>query len=302
MSTESPSQWNDGFTGAPLSRQSLFDMLEGTVPFIKEAQFIPLHVAEKLEQALSPQLTKYLHATGPPLLKVGVAQFEYQAQAEADLEGRPSDAKQRYFLEAQKHQGLHSKLAELCGQNIWKTVIDRIQSLLPDWDVVVAEEGPGKQYFSGIFRAINQSTPIHCDWSPYDSRTEDWIINKVTQQGVFNLYLTPVTGGQTEVYDVQWTPEVLKYRDPESYGYWPKLVEGRGKVAIQPQVCDLCFFSSRNMHKVFPVEREAGAKANTHPHTADPVDGTRARLTLSSFFGTLPPMNPGEKPKLILWS
>ncbi|KPM37547.1 hypothetical protein AK830_g9008 [Neonectria ditissima] len=250
MSTEPPSQWNEAFSGAPLSRQSLFDMLESRLPFIREPQFVSLRVAEKLEQTLSPRLTRYLHATGPPLLKFGVAQFEYQAQAEADLEGRPSDTKQRYFLEAQKHQGLHSKLAELCGQNVWKTVIDRIQSLLPDWDVVVAEEGPDRQYFSGI-------------------------INKVTQQGVFNLYLTPVTGGRTEVYDVQWTPEVLKYRDPESYGYWPKMVEGRGKVVIQPQVCDLCLFSSRNMHKVFPVEREVGAKANTHSDTAEPVDGTR---------------------------
>ncbi|KAH6955674.1 hypothetical protein BKA56DRAFT_638120 [Ilyonectria sp. MPI-CAGE-AT-0026] len=231
----------------------MLDMLQGRVPFIKELRFVPPNVAEKLEQTLSPQLTKYLHATGPPILKVGVAQFEYQAQAEADLEGRPSDIKQCYLLEAQKHQGLHSKLAGLYGQN------DSI--IVSDWDVVVAEEGPGEQYFSGVCRAINQSTPIHCDWSPYDSRAEDWIINKVTQQGVFNLYLTPVTGGQTEVYDVQWKPEVLQYRDPESNGYWPKLVEGRGKVAIQPHVGDLCFFSSRNMHKVFPVEREAGAKA-----------------------------------------
>jgi hypothetical protein len=37
------------------------------------------------------------------------------------------------------------------------------------------------------------------------------------------------------------------------------------------------------------------------PDEESPINGKRARLTLSSFFGMLP-AKEGEKPKLILWS
>jgi len=93
---------------------------------------------------------------------------------------------------------------------------------------------------------------------------------------------------------VQWTPEAMKFRDPESYGYYEGLVEGRAKVALTPGVGDLYFFNARNMHQVFPVERE---------ETPEPglVDGKRQRLTISSFFGMLPQAE-GEKPKVVMWS
>lgn len=161
-------------------------------------------------------------------------------------------------------------------------------NLLPDHDVAVAREGPDQKYFSGIFRAINNSTPIHCDWAPYDSRTEDWVIKDVTQQAVFNLYLAPVKGGKTEVHDCQWTEDAMEFRDRSSYGYAGSLVDGRKMALIQPDVGDLCIFNSRNMHQVFPVQKEDGKQ--------------RARLTLSSFMGLIPPKSPSQRPKLILWS
>jgi hypothetical protein len=191
---------------------------------------------------------------------------------------------------------LHQDLGEISGQNVWQAVVDKLASLVPGWDVVVADEGPGRRYFSGIFRAINNSTPIHCDWSPYDSRTEDWIINQVTKQAVFNLYLAPVKGGRTEIHDVQWTPDALQYRDSESYGYSPEIVQGRKMAILQPQVADLCLFNSRNMHQVFPVKKEpcSGVEGLS--------EWQRPRLTLSSFMGFIPPKNDTQRPKLILWS
>lgn len=205
-------------------------------------------------------------------------------------------AKERYFLEAEKNMHVHETIAKISGQNPWQAVIDKLQSILPDWDVGMANEGLGKSYFSGILRSIRNSTPIHCDWSPYDNRTEDWIINRVTKQRVFNLYLTPFKGGRMELHDVQWTPGALRFRDPESYGYSTAIVEGRRKVVLQPPVGDLYLFNSRNMHQVFPVEKEED------PDQESLVDGRRQRLALSSFFGVLPTENAGEKPRLILWS
>ena len=91
MSTEYVSQWKKDFNVGPLSRQSFLELLDGKIPFIREAQFLPRDVAQKLEDNLSPQLAPYLHATGPNLLKVGVAQFEFQALSDQDLQDRSDD-------------------------------------------------------------------------------------------------------------------------------------------------------------------------------------------------------------------
>jgi hypothetical protein len=45
-------------------------------------------VAWEYEKRLSPQLIPYTHNTGPLLTKVGVAQFEYQAQTAEDFTKR----------------------------------------------------------------------------------------------------------------------------------------------------------------------------------------------------------------------
>jgi len=187
-------------------------------------------------------------------------------------------------------------MAAIAGQNVWATVVNTISSLLPDVEVMVAQEGDRK-YFSGIFRALNDSTPIHCDWSPYDSRTEDWVINRVEKQAVFNLYLaSEVKGGRTVVHDRPWTPECLDYRETISYGYYPEVVEGRQNCTVWPKQGDLWFFNSRNMHQVFPVELEP------HPGLGNGLMWRRPRLTLSSFMGWLPAEKDGERDKLIFWS
>lgn len=168
-----------------------------------------------------------------------------------------------------------------------------IAALVPDWDIEIASEGRNKTYFSGIFRALNDATHVHCDWSPYDSLTEDWIINQVTCQVVFNLYLAPVRGGRTIVHDVQWSEDALKFRDPTSYGYSRKLVEGKKKAYVQPSPGALCFFNSRNMHEVEKVELEPMPELGL---------SYRPRLTLSSFMGLLPSHKTGGRPRLIFWS
>lgn len=100
-------------------------------------------------------------------------------------------------MDAKKWLNYHHELAREKGLDAWYRVFDRVASLFPDWDVEIASEGQGRKYFSGIFRSLNDSTLLHCDYSPYDSLTEDWIINSVECQVVFNLYLAPVKNGRT---------------------------------------------------------------------------------------------------------
>lgn len=91
MSTNYVSQWGSDFKEAELTRQSFLDVLDGKIPFVRDAEFVSRDVAQKLEDIYSPQLAPYIHATGPQLFKVGVAQFEFQALSQADLQNRSSD-------------------------------------------------------------------------------------------------------------------------------------------------------------------------------------------------------------------
>lgn len=90
MATSYISQW-ESTHAASLTRESFLDLLDGKAPCIKEGNFIPREIAEKIEDELCPRLSPYLHATGPALQKVGIAQFEYQAQSESDLRDRADD-------------------------------------------------------------------------------------------------------------------------------------------------------------------------------------------------------------------
>ncbi|PSK34018.1 hypothetical protein B9Z65_8344 [Elsinoe australis] len=270
----------------PLSRQAFLDLLFGRTPLIKSANFITDSQSKALHDHLAPLFSPYLHATGPSVEKVGIAQFEFQAQSQEDFLNRKGDEKARYFSEAAKLSSLHIELSEVVGVNVWAKVVESIRLLVPEWDVEIASEGEQQQYFSGIFRKINGGTPIHCDWCPYDCLTEDWILSKITCQAVFNLYISPTKGGHTTIHDVHWMPEALEYRDPATYGYSPGLIEGRDSVTFKPEVEDLYLFNSRNMHEVAPV---------------DP-DWPVPRIALASFMGLLPSEVTKGRPKLIFWS
>jgi hypothetical protein len=75
-------------TDVPLTRNNFLDLLYGKTPVIKETGFLSREVASKYEKELSPKLTPYKYYTGPLLTNVGVAQFEYQAQAAKDFRNR----------------------------------------------------------------------------------------------------------------------------------------------------------------------------------------------------------------------
>ncbi|MCJ1393521.1 hypothetical protein MMC18_006396 [Xylographa bjoerkii] len=160
------SQWKRT-TAVPLTRENFLDLLHGKTPLIKESGFLTPEISWKYEKELSPKLTPYKHNTGPLLTKVGVAQFEYQAQAEQDFASRTNGIsplsfpyrrlsvdfaieKEQYFNEAKNWADLHSSLAHETGVNAWAAVVDRVASLVPDWDVEVASEGQNK-YFQAFF-------------------------------------------------------------------------------------------------------------------------------------------------------
>ena len=287
MVTTPDSNW-ETTAPVPLTGESLRKLLAGKLPLIKIPHFISEDLSASIVEQLETRFSPYLHATGPAVDKVGVAQFEFQAQSQEDMRSRQGNEKQRYFDEVKKMASIHDDLSAAVGTNVWRKIIDTLAALVPEWDVGVAVEPScgNRQYYSGVFRKINNGTPPHCDWCPYDVPAEEnWVISRITCQAVFNLYLTPVTGGSTTIHDVQWTEDALRYRDPESYGYARALVDDRAHCRFDVEVGQLCIFNSRNMHEVAPIE-----------------NSNAPRIALASFMGLLPSEVTGGKPRLIFWS
>ncbi|KAI8912149.1 hypothetical protein DFJ77DRAFT_467085 [Powellomyces hirtus] len=273
----------------PLTRENLLSLLDGQIPAVRDRGFLALDTCKQFEKALLPLIQDYSHNLGPVMRKVGVAQFEFQAQGASEPVEDP-ERKESYFRAAGEAWKLHANFENRFGVNLINSMIERIAALFPEWDVAVATEGPGKTYFTGIYRVIQKSTLIHCDWSPYDSRDAGWLISSVTKQLAMNLILVPVEGGRTVVHDVQWHPEALAYRDPNTYGYDPALVAGRRNISIVPRAGDITFFNTRQMHQVFPVTPRANGEAGP------------TRITLSAFLGFIPPTEAGQRPRLIFWA
>ncbi|KAJ5999609.1 hypothetical protein N7481_000018 [Penicillium waksmanii] len=277
----------------PLTRDGFLSMLHGHTAAIRVPEFVSRHHAQRFEKYLHPLLRPYSHIAGPSVDKVGLAQFEFQAQSAEDFQARGSDAQDRYFTQVAQLTDLHARIAKKTGDNPWERILTMLQELAPEHEVRVAHEPDGRRYHAGIYRSINNSTPIHCDWSPYDSLTEDWVINRVTHQAVLNLYLAPMIDGETILYDRIWEEELLQYRDPTTYGYFREAVDGCATVTLRPSVGDLCLFNTRNLHEV----KSTGSEIH-------PEGGLwqRPRLTLSAFLGLLPAGVLSARPTIILWS
>jgi len=82
----------------PFSPESLLDLLEGRTPLLKEEKFLDEGVADRFAEILEPSFSPYLYVTGPAIHKVGLAQFEFQAQAKEDFSNRKGDGKNAPFL------------------------------------------------------------------------------------------------------------------------------------------------------------------------------------------------------------
>lgn len=50
--------------------------------------------------------------------------------------------KDQYFHEVDKWRNLHSDLATNVGNGVWSRIVDQVASLVPEWDVRLATEGP----------------------------------------------------------------------------------------------------------------------------------------------------------------
>lgn len=91
------SKWKTD-TAVPFTRETFLSLLDGTVPVIKVPSYVSKELSGRIVQHLLPSFTPYLHATGPSVEKVGLAQFEFQAQSAEDFKNRTGDGENCLFL------------------------------------------------------------------------------------------------------------------------------------------------------------------------------------------------------------
>lgn len=94
-----PARWKPGPRDGPttLTPATFLSMIRGETPAVHAPGFTSQDTARRLEKYIGKCLTPYSHIAGPPVSKVGVAQFEFQAQSANDFAAQRTDGKYLYY-------------------------------------------------------------------------------------------------------------------------------------------------------------------------------------------------------------
>jgi hypothetical protein len=254
-------RWTRGIQ-TELTRPNLLDLAEGSIPAIWLCSFVD----DAASRSVAGAYKRLAHGTyrnvTPRIAKFGASVFEH-----------PFESRAAYFAEARAAETLlASAMADV------PSPLGLFQdSLLGCCGLssVLARDQCYGDYFAGIFRSIEEGTPIHIDFAPHES--PGWeMISGVAAQLSANVYLdgTAEEGGLI-LYDRLWMPELERYRFAGRFGYHEDAVQASACEVIRPTLGSLVLFNSRFFHRVEAAWRQ--------------------RLTYSFFFA---PQNDD----IILWS
>ncbi|KAI1106531.1 hypothetical protein F4804DRAFT_300304 [Jackrogersella minutella] len=260
----------------PLTYRSVKNLLENTIPTIRQRNFLSNDECKKLVEIIKDHGVGFYNkkVVFPPLGSVGISQFDHDKETYLSGVERASSLQKRFIEEG----------------NV--DVVGRVASALQEATGIearVARED-GRPYFAGMLRVVSNYIQIHSDYGPFDG--SDWEIGAITGQLSWNILLRQVHGGDTIIYDRQWNgaADNAAFRKAfPSYAFQPLTVQGRIPKTLPAIEGDLTFFNSRNFHEVKPCDMR-------HDHPEDDI-----RYTMSSFVGLLPG-SKGKAPCLVLWS
>lgn len=256
------SEWSESFY---MTDNSLEDLFENRIPFIRINQFIPERMVLQLANTIL-KFGKFRHYPGHSensgLLKFGPVQCEYDYLS-----------KKNYFAQSKKTIDIIQK-----SQLVFNPVLAVMHLLRQSCQREVSEaiENDGDKYHVGTYhKIINTGMNLHMDFAPYDAN--DWSIDKTEAQLSWVLHLmAPLSGGATVIHRRLWQPEDEVYHVTNSYHYDHEVVSGVAAKKILFHTGDLILFNSRNYHEILQCK------------------GTR--LTVGSFIGK------SQNEKLVLWS
>jgi hypothetical protein len=159
-------------------------------------------------------------------------------------------------------------------------VADYLGVLQAAWPQPVELSRDGDRSMSpSIIRGWDQSTEVHIDWAPADTR--NWSMSDIRGQWSVVLHLAAAArGGGLRVYQREYSAECQPFKQQDSWGYDREVVSGAPVAVYRPAPGDLAIIFTKFFHEVEPVEV---APAGTD------------RITVSSFVGWKP------DGRLVLW-
>ena len=216
-------------------------LFSGQIAGICVPGFLTRKECENLSQrAEELEFKDYLNVT-PRIGRVGITVFEY------DTIGKPA-----YFGAVQP---ANHRIAQLTNGicNPLERIIDWFKTMSPRAQVDVAHEQGFGSYFAGLFRRIEEGTPVHVDFAPAEH--PNWGVAQVTSQLAFNIYIKcPDTEpGLVRIWKKQWESQDEAQKMSGSYGYLPNIIENFPSAEIVPQLGMLMVINTRNFHQVSPA-------------------------------------------------
>ena len=153
----------------------------------------------------------------------------------------------------------------------------QIISQQTEFNISIAEEPDGTQYFAGIIRIIAGGSDLHVDYAPTFARG-NLSVGDISAQLAWNYYPSvPTKGGETVIYN---RPFEFSGIEKTYSAYDRKLLDGCESLSFKPNIGSVVIFNTSNPHIVLPSA--AGSKGH--------------RIATGSFIGLLGDHN------LVLWS
>ncbi len=263
-----PSEWQ-AVREFDLTAENLQMLFDGQIPAIRVPGFASEEECDKFTEVLLQADFVNYDNFDPPMPKVGITQFESYLRGDNLPEGKDD-----YFGLAIGAEDTRAKLCDAAGFDPLKRIQQRITADLgvkaenahePDWG----------DYFAGLIRNVNKQALLHADHASLDG--PGWEIDQIDRQLAWNLFLcAPESGGNCNVYNKHWSPDMNQYKMEGTYGTSHDAVEGCQMISLPPAKGDLVWFNSQCFHEVEAAEGN--------------------RFAMSSFVGRLCPEH------IIFWS
>ena len=263
-----PCQWEE-VREYDLTAENIHRLFDGDIPAIRVRGFATSDECDRFTKVLNAADFVNYDNFDPPMPKVGITQFESFLRG-----GNLQEGQKDYFGLATNAEATRSRLCDAAGFDPLK----RIQDLITNDFGIRAENAfePGQgDYFAGLIRNVNRRALLHADHASLDG--PGWMIEGIDRQLAWNLFLcSPESGGNCNVYNKHWSPEMNRFKEEGTYGTSHEAVKGCQMISLPPVKGDLVWFNSQCFHE---VESAVGN-----------------RFAMSSFVGRLGPEH------IIFWS
>ena len=219
-----------------LNQMSLQSLFRQELPAIHVPGFAALAECQALLLAAEQFGFGFYQDVSPPISRLGLTQFEHSL---AD--------RRAYFESVDETAVTLARIFEKSFDPLSRFV-ELVRILTKFVPQFAFEDGFGA-YHAGVLRKIEQGTPVHVDYAPWEAK--GWAVSTVRAQLTWNVYLTTnEVDGRTTVFDKAWNESDEGMKIPGSYGYLDEVVAGCDRHTFCPRAGDLVIFNSQNFHAV----------------------------------------------------